>query len=111
MRFLASISAKVVAAAHRGQDNQDSFVDETIALRHTQLAIIDMSPAGKQPTRSPDGRKIIVYNDESYNFRELRRDHEKRREPERALVGLRVGKMTEVGEAWLGVEPGDNGDA
>jgi hypothetical protein len=52
-----------------------------------------------------------VYNDESYNFRELRRDHEKRREPERALVGLRVGKMTEAGEAWLGVEPGDNGDA
>ncbi|MBG0812430.1 hypothetical protein IY145_24140 [Methylosinus sp. H3A] len=114
--------AEVAASAHRGLDNQGSFVDETFALGHTRLAIIE-SPASPQPTRSPGSRKVIVYNGESYNFGELQHDASRghsdtearlesnpRQEPERALVGLRVGKMTEASEARLGVETGDNGD-
>ncbi|MDX1440815.1 MAG: asparagine synthase (glutamine-hydrolyzing), partial [Rubricoccaceae bacterium] len=35
-------------------------------------SIIDLSPAGRQPMQTPDGRYTLVYNGEIYNFSELR---------------------------------------
>jgi len=62
------------AIAHRGPDGEGTFVDGPLGLGHRRLAIIDLSPAGRQPMSTPDGNYVIVYNGEIYNHPEIRED-------------------------------------
>ncbi|MGH7378353.1 MAG: asparagine synthetase B family protein, partial [Candidatus Methylomirabilales bacterium] len=64
--------------AHRGPDGAGIHVDGPVGLGHRRLAIIDLSPAARQPMASDDARLWITYNGEVYNFRELRADLESR---------------------------------
>lgn len=64
--------------AHRGPDGEGTHVDGPVGLGHRRLAIIDLSPAARQPMASEDARLWITYNGEVYNFRELRADLERR---------------------------------
>jgi asparagine synthase (glutamine-hydrolysing) len=60
------------ALAHRGPNDAGTFTDGSVGLGHRRLAIIDLTEAGHQPMASSNGRYVISYNGEVYNFRELR---------------------------------------
>jgi asparagine synthase (glutamine-hydrolysing) len=56
----------------RGPDDAGVWASENVGLGHRRLSIIDVSPSGHEPMFSADGRYVIVYNGEIYNFREIR---------------------------------------
>ncbi|WP_294536062.1 asparagine synthase (glutamine-hydrolyzing) [uncultured Rhodoblastus sp.] len=64
--------------ARRGPDDSGEFYawDMRIGFGHRRLTIIDLSDRGAQPMKSRDGRYVITFNGEIYNFRELRRELE-----------------------------------
>ena len=64
--------------AHRGPDDCGVYrsPDACALLVHQRLAIIDCTPAGRQPMGTGDGRHWIAYNGEVYNHRALRRSLE-----------------------------------
>lgn len=63
---------------HRGPDMGGRFCDENAALGFRRLSIIDLSTAGLQPLYSNDGKKVLVFNGEIYNFKEIRAELEKK---------------------------------
>ena len=70
------LQAMTAKLAHRGPDGEGTYLDGPLGLGHRRLAILDLSEAGHQPMATPDGRFVITYNGEIYNFRELRKELE-----------------------------------
>ena len=69
----------LASVEHRGRDDSGTWVSEPIddsgrraCLGHRRLAIIDTSPGGHEPMFSRDGRYVLTFNGEIYNYRELR---------------------------------------
>lgn len=60
--------------SHRGPDDMGIFTaeDHGIGLGHARLSIVDLSPLGHQPMMSDDGKVVLVFNGEIYNYQELR---------------------------------------
>lgn len=62
----------ISAMRHRGPDDKGEFYSDKISLGMTRLSIIDTTPCGHQPMSNLEKTIWIVYNGETYNFREIR---------------------------------------
>lgn len=58
---------------HRGPDSDGYYVDNNIALGFRRLSIIDLDK-GSQPIFNEDKDKVIVFNGEIYNYKEIREE-------------------------------------
>lgn len=72
------IAAGMKNLAHRGPDDAGLFSQSLptgqLHVAQTRLSIIDLSSAGHQPMLLEDGRMVMVYNGEIYNYKELRHE-------------------------------------
>ncbi len=66
----------VASLHHRGPDDRGSWFEGGVGLGHARLSILDLSSLGHQPMASQNGRWVMVFNGEVYNFREIRKDLE-----------------------------------
>lgn len=59
---------------HRGPDGSNIWINDShsVALGHVRLSILDLSSGGAQPMQSSEGRYIITFNGEIYNYSEIR---------------------------------------
>lgn len=62
------------ALAHRGPDAAAQWIEGGVGLGHRRLSIIDRSAEADQPMLSADGRYVLAYNGEIYNYIELREE-------------------------------------
>jgi asparagine synthase (glutamine-hydrolysing) len=64
--------------AHRGPDDYGSFTTScsgtNIYVDHTRLSIIGLGEQGHQPFLSEDESKVMSYNGEIYNYKEMKND-------------------------------------
>ena len=70
------VSAMVSVTHHRGPDGNGTFMDRisddrVLSLGHNRLSIVDLTDHAAQPMRSRDGRFVLVYNGEIYNYKEI----------------------------------------
>jgi asparagine synthase (glutamine-hydrolysing) len=69
----ARVARMCDAIAHRGPDGHGVWTAPGVGLGHRRLSIIDLA-GSPQPMASSDGRAMLVFNGEIYNYRELREE-------------------------------------
>lgn len=72
----AKVKLMTDAIKHRGPDAEGQWVKNNVGLGHRRLAIIDLDATSNQPMLSHDGRFVISFNGEIYNYIELREELE-----------------------------------
>lgn len=68
----SSIKGMTDAIAHRGPDDEGIFIENNVAFGHRRLSILDLTDNGHQPMISSDGRFVLIFNGEIYNFPEIK---------------------------------------
>ncbi len=73
---LSAIKVANSIISHRGDDDSGEYINHSfkIGLGHQRLSIIDTSNLGHQPMIGDDGKVVLVFNGEIYNYKELRSD-------------------------------------
>ena len=71
----AALEAMMDAVYHRGPDEGRMYLDAQAALGFRRLRILDLE-GSMQPMKNETGDKVLVFNGEIYNYRELREELE-----------------------------------
>jgi len=71
-RLLPRLERMTSQVHHRGPDGGGAGIVGPAGFGHRRLSIIDLNDRAAQPMRSVDGRVMVTFNGEIYNFRELR---------------------------------------
>jgi asparagine synthase (glutamine-hydrolysing) len=68
------LKAATTSLSHRGPDAEHLYISEDgkVGFGHRRLAILDLRETADQPMISSDGRYVIVFNGEVYNFNLLK---------------------------------------
>ncbi|WP_314957523.1 asparagine synthase (glutamine-hydrolyzing) [Bradyrhizobium cosmicum] len=76
---LAAIGPMTARLHHRGPDADGFWIDREagVAFGHRRLSVIDLSDAGRQPMLSSEGRFVVTFNGEIYNYKLLRQELER----------------------------------
>ncbi len=74
-KIIKEMSKKII---HRGPDNEGIYVDDTIALGHRRLSVIDLK-TGNQPIYNEFNDKLIIFSGAIYNFEEIRKELKKKK--------------------------------
>lgn len=69
---ITALTAMTDIIAHRGPDGEGHYCNGPVGLGHRRLSIIDLTDAARQPMETRDGRFVLTYNGEIYNFKELK---------------------------------------
>jgi asparagine synthase (glutamine-hydrolysing) len=93
------VGRAALRVAHRGPDDEGFYADPDLALGFKRLAVIDPSAGGRQPVYSADGRFVMVFDGEIYNYVELAQRLAARGVQLRTRSGAEV--LVEM-YAWLG---------
>ena len=65
------LKAMIAMVRHRGPDAAEVYTDGHVGLAHARLSIIDLEN-GRQPMQTADGKLVVTFNGEIYNYLELR---------------------------------------
>ncbi|MBI5740378.1 MAG: asparagine synthase (glutamine-hydrolyzing) [Nitrospirae bacterium] len=71
----AKVDDMLKSMSHRGPDASGLYFGDDVCLGHTRLSILDLSDKANQPFQSKDGKLVMTYNGEIYNFNELRQGY------------------------------------
>jgi len=67
---LPTLGRMAAAIHHRGPDGYGFLTGPQVGFAHVRLSIVDLA-GGAQPLESEEGRVVVTYNGESYNYKEL----------------------------------------
>ncbi len=67
---LPTLGRMAAAIRHRGPDGYGFLTGPQVGFAHVRLSIVDLA-GGAQPLESEEGRVVVTYNGESYNYKEL----------------------------------------
>ncbi len=93
--------------SHRGPDSYGYYTDRFVSLGHRRLAIIDLSPRGKNPLFNEDGDVCIVFNGEIYNYLEIKERLKNHKFSSKTDTEVIVHAYEEWGEKCLELFNGD----
>lgn len=69
---VSTLERMCASIAHRGPDGDGIWSDGPIGFGHRRLAIIDLTPSGRQPMCNETSDVVIIFNGELYNHLDLR---------------------------------------
>lgn len=70
-KVLGKMMDKII---HRGPDSEGRYIDEEIAMGFRRLSIIDITDSGDQPIYNEDKSKVLFFNGEIYNYKDIRKE-------------------------------------